>query len=176
MDAGADISPEAMAAGMAQVFWAGRMQVVQRDPVLVLDGAHDVLSARRLREGLERHFPGARFIIVLGLMSDKDMPGIVRELLPLAHMVVATRSRNPRSLAPVHIVNEVVPRGGIAASEADSVASAVGYALALARREDFICITGSLYVVGEALESLFNVVPERYYAPRPEGRQEIQRR
>src|SRR4030042_1929255 len=80
--------------GLAKTDWPGRLQILRRRPLLVVDGAHNRDSAKKLGDALKEYFQYDRLTIIIGTSSDKDTSGIVSELAPLAHRVIATRSRH----------------------------------------------------------------------------------
>ncbi|MFH1382868.1 MAG: folylpolyglutamate synthase/dihydrofolate synthase family protein [Chloroflexota bacterium] len=151
MQKGYHISGESMMKGLAHVNWPGRLQVLRRQPLLVVDGAHNPDSARRLRQALEQYFHFDRAILIVGTSSDKDIPGIVAELAPLFHQAIITRSTHPRALATARLISEFTKRG-IQAEAADDISIALRLALARAGKHDLICVTGSLFVVAGAIE------------------------
>lgn len=152
---GFSISEQAMWIGLAQVRWPGRLESLRQRPLVVADGAHNVDSAERLAQALRAEFTWRRLILILGIARDKDIPGIVRALAPLANQVVAVASHSPRAAAPERIlaaVGEAAP--DVPARAAGSVAAALDDALGRAGPEDLILVTGSLYAVAEAREAL----------------------
>lgn len=150
---GAKVLPESIAAGVAKVQWPGRLQVLQRKPWVVIDGAHNAYSAKRLVEALKEYFDFDRAILILGASSDKDIAGIVAELAPLTSEVIVTGSRHPRAIAPAALASEF-SKWGIAPQVAGDVASAVKMALAKAAPGDLICATGSIFVIAEVMEEM----------------------
>jgi dihydrofolate synthase/folylpolyglutamate synthase len=156
VERGFNIFRENITAGLEGVSWPGRFQVVGRDPVILVDGAHNPAAARELGRSIRQYLGGGvinRSILVFGTSIDKDLPGIVAALAPLFDTVIATRSRHPRALALAPIVAEF-GRHGITARAVDTVSGALSLALAEAGERDFVCVTGSLFVAGEALEQL----------------------
>ncbi len=148
---GYDISPESIAAGLAKVNWPGRLQVLNRRPLVVVDGAHNPESARLLKQSLEEYFDFERAILILGVSADKDIAGIVGELLPLFDQVIATHSIHPRALATAPILAEF-SRHGLKVRETEDISTALPLALDMAGEKDMICVTGSLFVVAGAIE------------------------
>jgi dihydrofolate synthase/folylpolyglutamate synthase len=159
---GGPISRQSVVDGLARVQWPGRLEVLRRKPLFLVDGAHNADSARRLKEALKQYFDFERMILIVGLSSDKDMAGILTELAPLAATVIATRSRHPRALRPSLLAQEVKSNNVVESTE--SVAEAVERALTLAGPKDLVCATGSLFVVAEAREYLMGISPELYPA------------
>lgn len=157
-DAGVDAPPDVVRAALAEVKWPGRLEVIKRRPLLVLDGAHNADSARRLVQALRAHFSFRRVLLVVGLNADKDIPAFAREFAGLDPDVIATRARLPRAAAP-DIVADAFREAGTAVRSAPAVAQAVDDALAEAGPGDLIFVTGSLYVVAEARGWVLGVVP-----------------
>jgi len=87
----------------------------------------------------------------MGASYDKDIAGVISELFPLFDKVIVTRSRHPRAMAPAPIVAEFASHG-VETQVVDDVPSALSLALNMAGAQDLICVTGSLFVVAEAIE------------------------
>ncbi|MHB1006755.1 MAG: bifunctional folylpolyglutamate synthase/dihydrofolate synthase [Chloroflexota bacterium] len=151
-EGGLALPREAVAAGLAQVRWPGRLEILRERPTVVVDGAHNDESARRLREALGELFPHRQLWLILGMSSDKDVAGIVRELAPAAAHVIATRSHHPRSAPAEALAEQCRPYAEVVETAPD-VASALATATAQAGPEDLICVTGSLFAMAEAREA-----------------------
>ncbi len=153
---GAHISEDALRNGIATVRWSGRMDIICRDPLIVVDCAHNVGGARAVAATVGELFAGRRLALVLGMLRDKDIGGICDALLPLASAVFAIRVSSPRSLDAEVVADTCRER----TSSDVSVASSLRKALLLARglveqkRADGILISGSSYLVGEAMRLL----------------------
>ncbi|TET17391.1 MAG: bifunctional folylpolyglutamate synthase/dihydrofolate synthase [Dehalococcoidia bacterium] len=156
-----DVPKESIEVGLANTYWPGRLQIIRRRPMLVVDGAHSSDSARQLKEALEQHFHFDQLILIIGTSADKDISGIAAELAPMADSVIATRSRHPRATAPEAVAGEFA-RLGLRAEVAEDVAQAVAKAQAKAGKRDLICATGSLFLVGEVIENVKGLRPELY--------------
>jgi dihydrofolate synthase/folylpolyglutamate synthase len=152
MDDAPGLTPQAVARGLGAVSWPGRLQVVGHNPLMMVDGAHNADSARRLRQALGQ-LPYRRLVLVMAVSRDKDMAGMVRELAPLHPRVIATHSCHPRALPACHLTAEWA-KYSPAVEEAGDVAGALARARALAAEEDMVLATGSLFVVAEVLEEL----------------------
>ena len=146
------IPPGAIRDGLEQVEWPGRLQVLRERPRLVVDGAHNRDSAVRLVQALLECFDWRRLHMVLGMSEGKDVEGVLDALLPASDLLTVTRSRHERALPPSALATVVRARGATPRIEPD-VARAVRRALAEADRRDLICVTGSLFVVGDAIEA-----------------------
>jgi dihydrofolate synthase/folylpolyglutamate synthase len=150
-DKGFNVSREDIAKGLKRVSWPGRLQILSRHPLVVVDGAHNIGAARQLAQSIQQYFNFERAILVMGTSYDKDVASIVSELFPLFDKVIVTRSRHPRAMAPAPLATEFA-RHGVKAQIAEDVPSALSRALALAGEKDLVCVAGSLFVVGEAME------------------------
>ncbi len=141
--------------GLAAVHWPARLEVVRRDPVVIIDGAHNHAGARSLRLALQEYFSGRGIIFVLGILSDKERSKVVEELAPLARAVVVTRPDNPRAGNWEEVALEVMRCGTEVFLEED-VGKAVELAVSLAGSRDLVCITGSLYMAAGAREVILS--------------------
>ena len=150
---GAKVSSESVATGLAQVHWPGRLQILQREPWVIVDGAHNADSARRLVKALKQYFAFDRTVLIFGASSDKNIAGMVAELASLPNAVIVTHSRHPRAIAPDKLVSEFA-KVGIIPEVVENVAVAVELALAKAKPTDLICATGSLFIVAEVMEHM----------------------
>jgi len=148
---GFHISGDSITRGLAQVNWPGRLQVLSHRPLVLVDGAHNPDSARKLKQSLEQYFDFDRAILIIGVSSDKDIAGIVSKLVSLFDKVIVTRSIHPRAMATAPIVAEF-SKHGVETQETDDISTALPLALTLAGDNDLICVTGSLFVVAGAIE------------------------
>ncbi len=149
----AALSSTEVEAGLRRVRSPGRLEVVSRDPLLLLDGAHNPDGAGRLAQALANDLDYERCILVVGILEDKDAPAMLELLLPLAHTVVATQSTDERA-TPAHRLAEMVKGLGKDCVVVEQVGEAVKFARTLASVSDLVCVTGSLYTVGEARSAL----------------------
>ena len=143
------ISEEAIRAGIKTAVWPGRLEVVSRRPLVVLDGAQNRASAKALADAVKKIFKYKKLKLVLGVSKDKDIEGLLEELLPISDSVIVTRSKvAERAADPESIKNMIgASREAVTTSCVDEALDA---ALSQAGAHDLILITGSLFVVGEA--------------------------
>jgi dihydrofolate synthase / folylpolyglutamate synthase len=153
VEKGYQISKDAIEKGLRKVEFPGRMQIVSRNPLIVVDGGHNPGAAHNLKESLLQYFEPVNSILVIGVSGDKDIPGIVKELAPIFNKVIVTRANNPRSSKPEVLFTEFA-KYGIHSQITMDIASALKEARALTSQDDLICVTGSLFLVGEALEHI----------------------
>ncbi len=148
---GFTILPADIARGLAQVRWPGRFQITQEHPTVVIDGAHNVASMKVLVNNIKAYFPQKRTFLVFGTSCDKDIPGIVTELVSLSPQVIVTQASHSRA-APVSTLVAEFTKHGIKPEVRNNITEAMSRALYLASKTDVICVTGSLFVVAEALD------------------------
>jgi len=148
---GCGITNKDIARGLAQLEWPGRFQILKQEPVVLVDGAHNVASMKRLVENIKKYFHYDKVFLVIGVSCDKDISGIVKELAPLSPQVIVTRSSHPRAASPIVVAAEFTKRG-IKSEITDTVAQGLSRALSLAGKGALVCVTGSLFVVAEALD------------------------
>ena len=150
-----------IADGLKAVRWPGRLEILRREPLLVIDGAHNPDSAMRMLDAIKQYFDYRHLILIIGVSSDKDIAGIVECLAPSCYAAFVTRSRHPRSAEPMVLASEFA-RYGITARVVGSVAESVPQALASAEPGDLVCATGSLFVVAEVREQVKGLSAEVY--------------
>ena len=150
------ITPESIERGIRETRWPGRFQVIparENEPEYVLDVAHNPAGAWALRSTLSALYEDRRLIIVFGAMRDKAIREITEILFPLAERVVATRAENPRSATPEEI-REAAARTHAETELSADVPQALQKARELAGANAVVVVTGSIYVVGEAMQAL----------------------
>ena len=152
------ITPHTIERGIRETRWPGRFQTVAPRPgwpEIVLDVAHNPAGAWALRSALSERYGDRPLLFVFGAMRDKAISEMTEILFPLAERVLATRAENPRSATPVEI-QQAGARTGTEIELAADAASALEQARkwAGARPENVIVVTGSIYLVGEAMQAL----------------------
>ena len=166
VEAGIEMDKEAMLNGLLNVEWPGRLEIVKRSPVVVVDGAHNVESMEKLHDAIAQLFHRRNVVVVLGITQDKDIAGIVEQiggwsdsiLGPLVERVIVTRSEHPRAADPQEVAREAV-MSGLAVEIEKNVPTALARAEELARNiksatanDVLVLVTGSLFTVAEARE------------------------
>ena len=139
--------------GLAQNRWPGRLEVVSQKPYVILDGAHNLMAARRLGRFLQDTLAGRRITMVAGILDDKPYEAILKDLVAPCARLIITRPKIDRSLPPETLEAAAKPLITDIQIIPD-VGDAVRHAIATSRPEDAVCVAGSLYVVGEAKAAL----------------------
>ena len=150
------ITADSIEHGIRETHWPGRFQVispVKGAPEYVLDVAHNPAGAWALRSTLSGAYENRSLTFVFGAMRDKAIGEIAEILFPLAERVIATRADNPRSATSGEI-REAAAHTSVAIERAPNVAAALERARVLAGSNGVVVVTGSIYIVGEAMQSL----------------------
>ena len=142
---GFDLKSSAIRQGLYNTVWPGRCELVQRNPLIILDGAQNQASADVLKRAIKDNFGYRKLILVLGISSDKDISGICKILSPLADEIILTRAATPRAADPKELAGYFKRKLHLTFS----VKEAKLLAESLAGKKDLILVTGSLFVVGE---------------------------
>ncbi len=142
--------------GIRETRWPGRFQrlaATAGSPEIILDVAHNPAGTWALRSALSEYAAERPLVLVFGVMRDKAVAEIAEILFPLAEHVIATRAENPRSASPEEI-RDAAARTGAEVVIEPIVAGALQRARELASKDGIVVVTGSIYVVGEALEAI----------------------
>ena len=160
---GFPVSRDSVARGLNDVVWPARLQLLSADgPLVVVDGAHNPYSMRRLVQAVRDCFDFRRAVVIFGALGGHSAKGMVEELAPLSPEVIAVQSRHPRA-ASSSIISQVVAEQGLTVvSRSDDVGEAARQALELANKEDLVLGTGSLTVAAEVIEEMKGMTPELY--------------
>jgi dihydrofolate synthase/folylpolyglutamate synthase len=149
---GLQLSEIAIREGFQSVTWPGRFQVLNGDPVMIVDSAHNRDSALKLRLALDDYYPGQPVTLIFGASADKDIEGMFSELLPRVTRLIVTQADHPRAESPEKLA-EIAHSHGIRVESSQPVSGAMNRAIQIARPGEVILICGSLFVAGEALEA-----------------------
>ncbi len=143
--------------GIYQSFNPGRMEIYSKYPTIILDGAHNPAGAEMLRKTIENDFDYKKLITVVGILEDKDINSMLKHIVSFSDIIIITKSKNMRACDP-NLIKEKIKDLGFSKNIIikDTILSALDYARSVATKEDVICITGSLYTVGEARNYLSN--------------------
>ncbi|MCG3149240.1 MAG: Folylpolyglutamate synthase [Verrucomicrobiae bacterium] len=148
---GLNITDDQIRLGLSRTRWPGRYQVVTGQPVVVLDGAHNAPAAEQLAATLREQFPGKPLALVLGVLRDKEYGAVCRILAPLFTRICCTRVNSERTSDPgelAGICRAANPQADV--GEFTDVLEAYRAAIG----QEVVVITGSLFLVGEAMTKL----------------------
>ncbi|MBI4726399.1 bifunctional folylpolyglutamate synthase/dihydrofolate synthase [candidate division TA06 bacterium] len=147
------VGDPAIRKGFKDISWPGRLQTVSRHPLIIIDGAHNDYSAYRLKKAVEILYPEKTRILVLGISANKDIGGIVSNLVPQSRVLVITKAKHSRAATPEAIRREA-KKFAVPVIETETLCQALDRAKELAMPQDLVLVTGSLFLAGETLELL----------------------
>ena len=148
------IDKDMIQGALTKVKCPARIEIISRKPLTILDTAHTVSSMKLLVETIKGNFSFNKLIIVLGLSADKDIEGILREIVCVADELIFTRTGNPREAAPKQLAEIAKKQYHKESSVFEEINGALLEAKRIANRNDLICITGSFYLAARAKENL----------------------
>jgi len=149
---GLEVSPGAVAEGVRTVQWPGRLEILGRDPYVVIDSAMNGDSAQNLSRALQDYFPGREVILVIGATADHEYTALLKILLPIGRKIIVTQSGHPRAATP-EMLADVAAELDFETTIEPTVEQALQAALDSARPRDVVCVTGSLFCVAAAREN-----------------------
>ena len=146
---GWDISNEAVKEGLKKTRWPGRFEVVLRDPIFIVDGAHNPHGIRATAKSLKAVFKDQKIVFLFGVMADKDYDDMLDQILPMAREVNCVTPNNPRALAADKLA-EIIRERGVTATPFETIGEAVDSVLEKAKAADTNATAlGSLYMIGD---------------------------
>ncbi len=134
--------------GIHDVKWEGRLEVIRHSPTVLLDGAHNAGGASTLARALREDFSYKKLIFIFGVLKDKDYKAMLKKLLPLGDRLILTSPNTERAMPPealLPVAKQYLRRIEVVKNSRE----ALKRALSIADENDLICITGSLYLIGE---------------------------
>jgi dihydrofolate synthase/folylpolyglutamate synthase len=149
----AEISFKSIKNGLKSTRWPGRLEIVSDRPLVILDGAHNLIAARNLSKYLVENPANRRITLVVGILDDKPYEAMLKSLLPACSRAIITRAKTDRALPPQKLYTAAKKIIADVTTISD-VAQAAKHAIETAGPNDVVCIAGSLYVVGEAKEAI----------------------
>jgi dihydrofolate synthase/folylpolyglutamate synthase len=151
---GLPVSQAAIRKGFREVVWPARFELLQRDPPVIVDSAHTVDSAHKLRLTIDDYFSGEQVILVFGVSEDKNVADMLAELAPRVSQVIATQSIHPRAMEPQKIA-KVAENLGMSVIIKGTVEEALEAALLLSNGEKVVLATGSIFSAAGVRQAWF---------------------
>jgi dihydrofolate synthase / folylpolyglutamate synthase len=142
--------------GISKTNWPGRFEIIQFNPKIIIDGAHNQDSTKRLIESIHFYYPSQPITLIFGASNDKDISGMFLELLPNITHGIGYQSKHPRA-ANTKTLEKIASNYGIAWESTSKISVALTLAKQNLQANGLILITGSLYTIGE-FRSYFNEV------------------
>ena len=154
---GIEIQDRAIREGFEQVKWPGRFEVLAKDPLVIIDGAHNPASMRYVAKTIQEYLPGKEITLVFGISEDKDVTSMLKIIHPHIHHLIITRSLHPRAMEVDRIKN-IADSIGINSFITQSVEAAYQKAKSLAGKNSVIIATGSIFIAGAFREIYYKDV------------------
>ena len=145
------ISDESIKSAFLDTINPGRMEIISLNPTILLDCAHNISGIKLLRSTIEDDFSYNLLILVIGILSDKNIKEILEIIIPIADIIIVTKSQSSRASNPKLLKEKIKNKEVILKN---SINEAIIHAKKIAKENDLICITGSIYTVGEARDFL----------------------
>ncbi len=159
-DNGWRVPKRAVREGLAQVVWRGRLELLSERPTVLADVAHNPPAMKIIKENLQELFPEKRFLVVLGILSNKNYVEMLNEVGRFAKVIYLTKPITERAADPELLAREVSKQGSNF-KVIPVVKEAYKYALSQARPEEVVLVTGSHYTVGEVMAALSQEIGNR---------------
>lgn len=150
------ISEENIYDGMRDVRWPGRFDIIQRNPLFIIDGGHNPQCIEALVKNIEDYLTGKNVIALTGVLADKDYADMYKPVMPLVNQFVCVTPPNPRRMAAEQLA-EFLRQAGAKAEAAVSVEDGVKRSLELAGEDGVVLCFGSLYTIGSIRDALLAV-------------------
>ena len=147
---GFTLTEDAVRSGLESTRWPGRLEIMRRAPLVVLDGAHNLEAFKGLRRSIESTFSYRHLVLVLGILDDKAIEDILQEILPLAGTVILTTPNSPRAADPWLLQEKAARLVSVPVHVVEDIHGAVSLALSMVRAPDMVLIAGSLYLISDA--------------------------
>ena len=152
---GWNISEDTLASGIRLAQWPGRFEVMQRKPLVIVDGGHNPQGAAVLAETLRDVLPESKPVFIAGILADKDFGGMLEAVVDLGAAFVCVTPPNPRALAAEELAAAILALDGDARVQvASSFEDAVAQAFDLAGEDGVVCAFGSLYSIHDLKQAL----------------------
>ena len=157
IEKGWNITEEHIRAGLKEVSWPGRFDIVWRDPLFIIDGGHNPQCIEALVKNIRDYLQDRKVIALTGVLADKDYGDMYRPVMPLVQEFVCITPPNPRKLdAP--LLAEHLRAVGAKASACDTIEAGVRMAMEKAGSDGVVLCFGSLYTIGDIRNSLYSIV------------------
>lgn len=142
------IDDEAVVNGLYKAKWPGRFEILRKSPLIIIDGAHNLHGARALKKSIQSLLKDYKITFVVGMLQDKDVQGVLEDVIPLVDQVIATRPNNPRAMSAEDLADKLKSFNKETYVCAD-IQNAINKALEITKQEEVILFAGSLYMIGE---------------------------
>lgn len=148
MQIGIKIRKEDVLMGLSNVKWPGRLEILKTNPLIVLDGAHNLDGITKLKESVEKYFKYNKLVLIIGILSDKDVEKMVESITPMANKVIAVTPNSYRGKTSKDLI-KIIEKYNKNCEALEDYKEAYDKALSHCNEDDMILICGSLYMIGD---------------------------
>lgn len=148
MDMGVKITKETILKGLKEVKWPGRLEIMRRNPLVVMDGAHNIDGIKKLTESIDKYFKCKNMVLILGILADKQVDEMINTICPKAARVIAVTPHSERAELCEDLREKVLLCNENCEAVMD-YEEAYDKALSYCKEDDMVVISGSLYMVGD---------------------------
>ena len=150
---GIQISTDAIIKGFKNVKWPGRFEIINKQPLVIVDGAHNSDSFRKLEKTIKKYLSGRKIILIFGASEDKEVVSMLRIIQPHIKTLIITRSEHPRAME-LNSIKEIADSLKISSVIEDNVKNAIGEAFVLSDETSVILAAGSIFIAGAVKENI----------------------
>ena len=143
--------PENIRKALTKINWSGRMQIIRKNPTVMIDGAHNEEGIETLTQNLKELFPNKKIYFVMAILRDKNLEKIIENICAISHKIFISKNRSTRA-AEIEEQEKFVNNSNIDFETIDNVVRATKTAIKQAAKNDVVVISGSLYTSSEVVE------------------------
>jgi dihydrofolate synthase/folylpolyglutamate synthase len=157
MGFGVNITKENILSGLSQVKWPGRLEIMRRNPLVVIDGAHNIDGIKKLAESIDIYFKYKKLILIIGILADKQVEEMINIICPMAEKIIAVTPHSERA----ELCEDLKEKINICNKECEAIINyeeAYKKALSYCDEDTLLVISGSLYMVGDMRKIIRNQV------------------
>ena len=152
---GKEINQQSIRKGLKNTSWGGRMEIISLRPTILLDIAHNPAAVKEMAKFAQKLFSYTKLIVIFGVMKDKQSDEILKKLTSFADHFILVRPNQKRSENPTRL-KEILRKYNASCEVIESIPKAIRKAKQTALPDDMVCVTGSIFTVGEAKQYLEN--------------------
>lgn len=145
--------------GIENARWIGRLEVLNKNPLVVIDGAHNIQGITTLKENVSKYFNYKNIILLIGILADKQVEDMIKVITPMSKHIIALTPHSDRAELGVKLKEEI-EKFNKNVESFESYETAFKKALSIAREDDLILVTGSLYMIGEMRGIINHIVKQ----------------
>lgn len=152
---GVKITKQDIQKGLEKVKWPGRLEIMKNNPLVVIDGAHNIDGIKKLKESVEKYFKYNKIVLILGILADKQVEEMIKVIAPIASKIITVTPNSERAELAIDLKKEI-EQLGISCEAIEDYSEAYKKGLSYCDKEDLLLISGSLYMIGDMRKVIRN--------------------